>query len=53
MEKIDEKPTTWYGLHKEQIKLIQWLLYHLKKETPQKPSGGIQKLRGDFSVEFA
>ena len=35
-EEKKEKPS-WYSLHKEQIKLIQFLLYHLRKAKEQPP----------------
>jgi len=49
----DQKPT-WYGLHKEQVKLIQFLLYHLKKYQ-SKPIGtndGLKIERGHFIIKF-
>jgi hypothetical protein len=49
----DEKKKTWYFMHKEQIKLIQWLLYHLQKSkrtTSETSSMKIEK--GDFKVSF-
>ncbi len=47
----EEKPT-WYSLHKEQIKLIQWLLYHLKKHDTGGKEKTIRKEEKDFTVTF-
>jgi len=50
-EKV-QKPT-WYSLHKEQIKLIQWLLYHLKKhEKEEKKRQESKMTQQDFLVNF-
>jgi hypothetical protein len=31
-----EPKSTWYSLHKEQVRLVQYLLYHLKKDKKKK-----------------
>lgn len=51
---MEEPKKTWYSIHKEQIKLIQWLLYHLNKSKAggEKEKGRIEKVVGDFKVEF-
>ena len=48
-----EKPS-WYGLHKEQVKLIQFLLYHLKKHQarPVGMNDGLKIERGQFILKF-
>lgn len=51
---MESAKPTWYSLHKEQIKLIQWLLYHLnkaKREIPEQKS--IIKIQsGEFIIRF-
>ena len=37
MDEEKKVKESWYALHKEQIKLIQFLLYHLRKHK-QSPS---------------
>jgi hypothetical protein len=45
---------TWYSIHKEQIKLVQWLLYHLRKHSrvQVKEESRIKLFTGDFTVRF-
>ena len=52
-EKKDEKPS-WYSMHKEQIKLIQFLLYHLRKnkEKTVKEESQIKVIHEEVSVNF-
>jgi hypothetical protein len=33
---VKEPKSTWYSLHKEQVRLVQYLLYHLKKDKKKK-----------------
>jgi len=47
-----EKKPTWYSLHKEQIKLLQWLLYHLKKQKMNDQPSGDQITTEEFIVKF-
>lgn len=51
-----QKPT-WYSLHKEQVRLIQFLLYHLQKsKKQQRGSSPLRVIRqdkdGKQEVEF-
>lgn len=47
-------PNTWYDLHKDQVRLLQFLLYHLKKHEKQKQSmNQPTKPDSSFSVEFS
>lgn len=52
---IQKNQPTWYSLHAEQIRLIQFLLYHLtkynKKEMKQTDLP-MEKLEGKFVVRF-
>ena len=52
-EKKDDKPS-WYSMHKEQIKLIQFLLYHLRKhkEKPVKEESKIKVVREEVYITF-
>lgn len=47
-QETDKK--TWYSLHKEQIKLIQFLMYHLNKHKKQEKKVEIKE--ADFVVKF-
>jgi hypothetical protein len=46
---------TWYSLHSEQIRLIQWLLYHLNKynkgemKQTDKP---VEVIEGKYTLHF-
>jgi hypothetical protein len=31
-KQVEKEKKTWYSLHKEQVRLIQFLLYHLQKQ---------------------
>lgn len=51
---MEAEKQTWYSLHKEQVKLIQFLLYHLKKNQV-KQNNDIQGLKitsGHFILKF-
>ena len=41
MERPDPIPASWYERNKTQVKLLQYLIYHLRKEgvviTPSRP----------------
>lgn len=54
-EKKEEDKKTWYSMHAEQVRLIQFLLYHLnkynKKEMKQTDMP-IEKVQGKFTVRF-
>ena len=54
-EMTEEKKKTWYSLHAEQVRLIQFLLYHLnkynKKEMKQN-TAGMEKIYGKFTLRF-
>lgn len=64
MEETKDKKPTWYSLHKDQVRLIQYLLYHLKKhkEAPlplipswmmnEFPQDVFQTADGQFCVSF-
>ena len=57
MEPPADETKTWYELHKEQVKLIQFLLYHLKKyekkiTPPTDPKPQIKKTEGEFICKF-
>ena len=45
---------SWYSLHKDQIKLIQFLLYHLRKNKEKKvePDNGMKIKREETVVTF-
>lgn len=49
-----ELRSTWYSLHKEQVRLIQYLLYHLKKDKKKKiiPVAQPQTNLEVFTVSF-
>jgi hypothetical protein len=53
MDDKKEKPS-WYSLHKEQVKLIQFLLYHLRKgkEKPVQDDKTIKIIKGEIVVSF-
>lgn len=53
---VNQKPT-WYSLHKDQVRLIQFLLYHLQKnKKQQRKSSPMRVIRqlpdGKQEVEF-
>ena len=53
MDKKDEEKKTWYAMNKQQVKLIQWLLYHLRKhKTNPEAKSIITKTEGDFLIDF-
>ena len=56
MEEEQQPKPTWYSLHKEQVRLIQFLLYHLKKNKEQKKASPIRIFRqtdeGKQEAEF-
>ena len=53
MDDKKEKPS-WYSLHKEQVKLIQFLLYHLRKnkEKPEKKESVVKFEQKEITVTF-
>ena len=59
-EKADEGPDkkpkqSWYEANKEQVKLIQFLLYHLKKhetKTPKQENEEFKNASAHFTLRF-
>lgn len=51
---MDQPKASWYSLHKDQIKLIQFLLYHLRKNKEKKvePENKIQIKKEEIVVTF-
>lgn len=44
---MDELPPSYYSLHAEELKLLQFLLYHLKYKTQKKKS---KSKKGTFQI---
>jgi hypothetical protein len=46
-EKKNELPSSYYSLHADELKLLQFLLYHLKYKTQNKKT---KKRKGRFEI---
>jgi hypothetical protein len=44
---MDKLPNSYYSLHADELKLLQFLIYHLKYKTQNKKS---KKRKGHFEI---
>ena len=52
MEDKKVTPETYYSLHAEELKLLQFLLYHLKNKQERKKPRGFTVENGKHTIDF-